>query len=108
MIKSNNYIMNSKKEHPKQQHCPGCNRYVKHSSRYPNYACSKCVSKDVDVDGRAISFFNTTEYAHGCQGMLVEKKEVVRSKICFIKGIRFKAEEAYLEGVILIHNRKKS
>lgn len=107
MIKSNNYIINSKKEYPKHQHCSACNRYVQHSSRYPNYACDKCVSKAVDGKNRAVSFFNTTEDGHGCQGMLVETKELIKSMACFIKGIGFEAEEAYLGGIVLLPTVKR-
>lgn len=99
--------MNSKKEYPQQQHCPACNRYVQHLTRYPNYACAKCVSKAVDDKGRAISFFNVTMDGHGCQGMLVETKELVKSNVCFIKGSRFEAEEAYLGGVVLLPSFKQ-
>ena len=94
--------MNSKKEYPNQQHCPACNRYVKHSTRYTNYACDKCKLNAVDAKGRAISFFNTTEDGHGCQGILIETKELIKSKTCFIKGLRFEAQEAYLGGIVLI------
>lgn len=99
--------MNNKKEYPKQQHCPTCNRYVQHSTRYPNYACAKCASKAVDDKGRALSFFNVTMDGHGCQGMLVETKELVTSKVCFIKDIRFEAEEAYLGGVVILPKIKR-
>jgi len=99
--------MNSKKEYPKQQHCPACNRYVKHSTRYPKYACSKCVSRAVDGKGKAVSFFNTTEDGHGCQGMLVETKERIKSMSCFIKGIEFEAEEAYFGGIVLLPTVKR-
>lgn len=99
--------MNSKKEYLKQQHCPACNRYVKHSTRYPKYACGKCISKAVDEKGRAVSFFNTTEDGHGCQGMLVETNEIIKSMTCFIKGMRFEAEEAYLGGIVLLPTAKR-
>lgn len=100
--------MNSKKEYPKQQHCPACNRYVQHSTRYPNYACARCVSKAVDSKGRTVRFFNTTEDGHECQGMLVETKELVKSKVCSINGIRFEAEEAYLGGIVLLPKIKRN
>ncbi|MNJ97101.1 hypothetical protein D3C87_148420 [compost metagenome] len=99
--------MNSKKEYPKQQHCPVCNRYVRDSIRYPNYACAKCVLKAVDDKGRAVSFFNVTMDGHGCQGILVETKDLVNSKHCFIQGIRFEAEEGYLGGIVLLPEVKK-
>lgn len=95
------------KEYPKQQHCSACNRYVQHSTRYPNYACAKCVSKAVDENGEAISFFNITEDGHGCQGKLMASSQLTRSKTCFIKGIKFKADEAYLGGIVLLPEIKR-
>lgn len=100
--------MNSKKEYSKQQHCPACNRYVQHSTRYLNYACAKCVLKTVDAKGRAVSFFNTTEDGHGCQGILTETKEIIKSNACFIKGVKFEAEEAYLGGIVILLKTKNN
>ncbi|HMI02486.1 MAG TPA: hypothetical protein VK541_08400 [Pedobacter sp.] len=106
--------MNHKKEFPKQQHCPACNRYVKYSERYPNYACAKCTAKAVDKNGETITFFNTTFDGHGCQGKLIATDTLTSSKICFIKGIKFRADEAYLGGIVLLpdvklkRNRRKS
>jgi hypothetical protein len=98
--------MNIKKEYPKQQHCPACNRYVKHSTRYPDYACDKCVLKAVDSKGRALHFINTTSVGHGCQAVLKETNELTKSKTCFIKGIKFKAQEAYFGGIVLLPKAK--
>jgi hypothetical protein len=94
--------MKAIKEHPNQQHCPACNSYVKHSTRYPNYACSKCIGKAIDEHGRRVVFYNTTDDGHGCQGRLVETNELITSDFCYIKGIRFKAEEAYMGGIVLL------
>jgi predicted RNA-binding Zn-ribbon protein involved in translation (DUF1610 family) len=87
---------------PKHQHCPSCNRYVHVSTRYPNYACRKCVDKAVDSKGRRVAFYNITLDGHGCQGRLVDSEKFVRSNICYIKGIKFRAEEAYMGGIILL------
>jgi hypothetical protein len=100
--------MESKKETADQQHCPACNRYVRYSSRYPQYACDKCMHKAVDQDGRRIAFYNTTFDGHGCQGFLFDSNVATDSSECFIKGIRFKAEEAYMGGVVLLPEAKRS
>ncbi|MBB6273557.1 hypothetical protein HDF26_004017 [Pedobacter cryoconitis] len=96
------------KDYRKQQHCPACNRYVQYSTRYPNYACAKCVSKAVDKKGEAIAFFNVTSDGQGCQGKLLATNKSTSSKSCFIKGIDFKAEEAYLGGIVLLPKIKRS
>ena len=90
------------KDYRKQQHCPACNRYVKYSSRYPNYACHKCVLKAVNMNNEFIMFCNMKADGHGCQGKLMATNKLIRSRICFIKGFRFRAEEAYLGGIILL------
>lgn len=94
--------MKTNKDHPNQQHCPACNTYVKHSTRYPSYACSKCIGKAIDEQGRKVAFHNTTDDGHGCQGTLIERNELTNSNVCFIKGLKFKAEEAYMGGIVLL------
>lgn len=87
---------------PKRQHCPTCNRYVRVSSRYPDYACPKCQKLAVNKEGQRVEYFNVSVDGHGCQGVIVGKNRLTRSKICFIKGIRFRVEEAYLGGVVFL------
>lgn len=86
---------------PKRQHCPACNRYVKPSTRYMNYVCSKCADKAIDNKGRLIAFYNITSDGHGCQGKLIESGKLTRAKTCYIKGQEYYAEEAYFGGIVL-------
>jgi predicted RNA-binding Zn-ribbon protein involved in translation (DUF1610 family) len=90
------------RQKPKHQHCGSCNRYVQISTRYPKYACKKCVDKAVDKKGRRVAFYNITMDGHGCQGKLIDTEKFVRSNICYINGIKFRAEEAYFGGIILL------
>lgn len=85
-----------------RQHCPTCNRYVKLSTRYPNYACVKCQALAVDAEKRKVVYLNTTEDGHGCKGVIIESNEILMSNICFIKELRFKVEEAYLGGIVYL------
>jgi hypothetical protein len=89
------------KEGKNQQHCPVCNTYVKYSSRYPNYVCAKCTVLATDKDGKKVQFYNVTISGNGVQGKYVDEEKLYRSPFCFIKGIKCKAEEAYLGGVVL-------
>jgi hypothetical protein len=107
LVLKNKWCKNMNKEYRNQQHCPACNRYVQYSTRYPDYACAKCVSKAVDIKGEAIAFFNVTSDGHGCQGKLLATNKSTRSKICFIKGIKFKAFEAYLGGIVILPQIKR-
>ena len=40
------------------QHCPICNDKVLESPRSPRYLCNDCVERAVDVNGRAVGFYD--------------------------------------------------
>ncbi len=96
------YATTHTKESSKQQHCPTCNRYVKYNERYPNFVCIKCIAQATDKDDKKIAFYNITEDGHGCQGKYVDSEKLYRSPFCFIKGIKCKAEEAYMGGIVVM------
>lgn len=95
------YDTNYKKEHRKQQHCPTCNTYVKYNERYPNYVCNKCISLATDKSSNQIAFYNITNSGHGCQGQYLADGKLYRGIICYIKGIKCFAEEAYMGGIVI-------
>lgn len=86
---------------PTRQYCPICSRYVKVSTRYPNYVCAKCKELAVDKNGQKVAYQNTSIDGHGCEGIVVETKEIT-SNTCFIKGYKIRVEEAYLGGVVFL------
>ena len=94
--------MKANKEHPNQQHCPACNRYVKYSQTYPNYACFKCVATATDEQGNRIAFYNITNDGHGMQAILPDSEKLVRATTCYIKGLTFEAQEADAGGIVLL------
>ncbi|WCT13666.1 hypothetical protein [Mucilaginibacter jinjuensis] len=98
---SKNFKTNDAQEHIKQQHCPTCKQYVKYSSRYLDYVCSRCEKLAVNKQGYLIDFFNITLDGHGCQGKYIDSGKLYRSAKCFIKGVTSKAEEAYLGGIVI-------
>ena len=83
------------------QHCPICDESVTPMSRYPNYVCEDCVEKAVDSEGRAVLFTNTSLLGTGCKGKYRETGEAYDSTICFIEGIKCKAEEARFGGIVV-------
>ncbi|MEO3405879.1 hypothetical protein AAFN85_18350 [Mucilaginibacter sp. CAU 1740] len=89
------------KEHKKQQHCPTCNRYIKHNERYPDYVCNKCMDVIADKAGSPVMFYNITNDGHGCQGKYIEDGKLYRSSRCFIKGVKCFAGEAYFGGIVI-------
>ena len=92
---------NHAKEHKKQQHCIACNRYVGYNERYPEYVCKNCVELAVDKSGSLIAFFNITNSGHGCQGQFKSDGKLYRGSVCYVKGIKCFAEEAYLGGIVV-------
>jgi len=95
------YKTNHLKEHKKQQHCPCCNRYIKRNERYPDYVCSKCVLLATDKSGNPITFVNITESGQGYQGKYSANGNLYRGSICYIKGVKCFADEAYFGGIVI-------
>jgi hypothetical protein len=83
------------------QFCPACKRAVEISSRYPGYVCNACVLSATDQQGRAIEFYNTDIFGHGCRGQYREGGGNYNSNICYIKGIKCEANEAYMGGIVI-------
>lgn len=86
----------------KHQHCPTCNRYVKFNNSHSNYVCRKCVIKATDQDGKNLSFYSITEDGNGIQGMYTESGNLYRSPFCFIKGVKCRAIETTLYGILIL------
>jgi hypothetical protein len=95
------YRTNHVKEHKKQQHCVCCNRYVTYNEQYPDYVCKKCIAIATDKSGKQVAFFNITNSGHGCQGQYAFDGKLYRGNICYIKGIKCFAEEAYNGGIVI-------
>lgn len=89
------------KEMIEVQFCPICKQAVEVSSRYPYYVCSECVLLATDKEGRAIQFYNTDIFGHGCSGQYKEGGENYLSNSCYIMGIECRANEAYMGGIVI-------
>lgn len=58
-----------------------------------------------------MGFANETSDGHGCISFYLDNHQPTRKNSCFIKGIKLKANGAYLGGVVLtpfINNNKKN
>lgn len=84
-----------------RQICPICKRYVKHSSRYPNYVCRQCIQLAIDKKGKLVHYFNTEFSGHGCAGAYVKTGKPYNSNLCYIKDVECKVEEAYLGAIVI-------
>lgn len=83
------------------QHCPICKQVVNFSSRYPDYICADCLILACDDKEKAVLFYNSSTSGHGCKGIYRLANLEYKSNLCFIKGIRCKAEEAYFGGIVI-------
>ena len=95
------YQSRSLKEHRKQQHCPTCNTYVKHSQRYPRYCCNRCACQAVDQKGNPVEFSASNKVGRSCEGRYATG-ESYHLSTCFIKGIKCKVEESTTGSVMMI------
>ena len=82
------------------QLCPTCSRRIPADPRYPRQVCSECRERACDEERRALVFYN--ESLSG--GLVVEYRETGeerRSQICFVDGVKCRAEEGHLGGVVI-------
>ncbi len=83
-----------------KQFCPICKMEVQPSTRYPHYLCSSCARSPVDEDGKELEFFNDS-ISGGFIARYKDTKGIRDSHICFIQGIKCRADEAHLGGIVI-------
>jgi hypothetical protein len=82
------------------QKCPICKVRVTPSPRYPQYVCYDCFLKAVDEEGRSLSFSNVS-FSGGFRAIYSDTREERDSHICYIDGIRCRADEAHMGGIVI-------
>ncbi len=82
------------------QKCPICSTVVTFSARYPRYVCDGCFVKAVDEVGRSISFSNVS-LSGGFAALYRDTNEERDSHVCYIDGIKCRADEAYFGGIVI-------
>jgi len=85
-----------------EQKCPICSATVEPSPRYPNYICSECWTKAVDDDGRPLGFGYSPEIGQYTV-WYKDTKEPRENGICFIDGMRCRAQEDYWGGTVVCY-----
>ncbi|MEH2195499.1 MAG: hypothetical protein V7K98_23060 [Nostoc sp.] len=80
--------------------CPICSIPTRYFARYTRAVCDNCYSKACDVQGRKLSFFNTS-MSGGFEAIVTETKEKYESHICYIAGVKCWAEEARFGGIVI-------
>jgi hypothetical protein len=80
--------------------CPICNKGQNRSLRHSNYVCHRCVANAVDENGRRIRFANQS-MGGGIVVYYVDTGEIRKSNICYISGVRCRADEARFDGIVV-------
>ena len=73
---------------------------LQYIERYPRYVCSKCASLTSDDKGNKVAFFNE-ELSGGIKGVYTDTNEQYPETICFINGIKCRADEARFGGIVI-------
>ena len=82
------------------QPCPICGKAQQPSSRYPRHLCRECARQVTDEKGRPLEFFNEG-LSGGFEARYVGTKKVRDSHVCFVRGTRCWAREAYFGGIVV-------
>jgi hypothetical protein len=80
--------------------CPICERPMPINVRYPKAVCSECIKRAVDESNRPLNFYNQSTTG-GFMAVYVDTGEERTSHICFIDGIKCRADEAHLGGIVV-------
>jgi hypothetical protein len=80
--------------------CPTCQREMMIDKRYPEAICPECMQKAADAHGRRLSFFNET-ISGGLKTFYAGTDEVYKGLDCYVDGIRCRAREARMGGVVV-------
>ncbi|MBN1301926.1 MAG: hypothetical protein JW995_11990 [Melioribacteraceae bacterium] len=81
--------------------CPICRKQMDYWERYPLMVCHECAGKTTDEEGIAIAFYSTDYFGTGCEALHRSNREKYESEICFIDGIKCKAEEGCFGGIVI-------
>ncbi len=82
------------------QSCPVCGASQSANPRYPAYLCRDCCERAVDETGRRLRFYNT-DLGGGFAAVVADTGEPRDSHVCFVNGIRCRADEARFGGIVI-------
>jgi len=83
------------------QKCPICSAQVQFSERYPKLVCAGCQAKATDENNRPLRFCNTTMLGSGFAARYADTNEKREGHICYIDGIKCRADEARFGGIVI-------
>ena len=70
------------------------------SPRYPRYICPDCAHRAADEEGRSVEFYNES-FSGGFMAKYADTGEKRESHICFIDGVKCRADEARFGGIVI-------
>jgi hypothetical protein len=80
--------------------CPICSAALKADPRYPRAVCGACAARACSADGRPLRFVNVS-LSGGYEAWYADTGESYPSHACFIDGLRCRADEARLGGIVI-------
>ncbi|HEY4393685.1 MAG TPA: hypothetical protein VGP64_06465 [Polyangia bacterium] len=80
--------------------CPICHAPALDSARYPERICPACVLEATDTQGRPLAFANSS-VGGGFEARYVDGGAPYAPHECFVRGVRCRAEEAHLAGIVV-------
>jgi hypothetical protein len=84
--------------------CPICGSPRPHSPRYPDHVCADCVARATDETGRVLRFWNES-MSGGFVAKYADTGAKRDSHVCFVDGVRCRADEAYFGGIVVVKER---
>ncbi|OIN88204.1 MAG: hypothetical protein COS37_04195 [Anaerolineae bacterium CG03_land_8_20_14_0_80_58_20] len=85
---------------PSQQTCSICNKTIQAFQRYPRRVCQECAARAKSKDNRPLAFYNES-LSGGYLAQYADDGTKYNSHECYIDGIRCRADEAHLGGVVV-------
>jgi hypothetical protein len=80
--------------------CPICSAPVHHFERYPDQVCGDCFSRAGDRSGRPLLFGNVS-LSGGFVAIYADTLENYGSHVCYIDGIKCRADEFRFGGIVI-------
>jgi hypothetical protein len=89
------------------QQCPICRAEIPFSPRYPRYVCGSCFLRAADEDGRSLRFSNAS-LSGGFAAIYADTREERSDHVCYINGIKCRADEAHIGGIVIQTDEEKN
>jgi hypothetical protein len=83
-----------------KHNCPICSAEMQKYPRYPNLVCADCYDRASDEKGRRLVFSNF-DATGGYLAFYADTDEEYNSHICYIDGVKCRADEGHIGGIAI-------